>query len=303
MCGTYGATQVISSSYAWSEAQFSSEPDPSNPSAHWVESFYYLDRQCMEYMKLGLMGSTLLFASGDHGAAGNDGWCAAYDPAVDYDDFYYYLEDQAGYFTPLFPATCPYVTAVGATQLSDGATLPEVAGQWTGESGEAVGSSGGFSNVFPMPAYQADAVGAYWNNGYAPNYGNGPWTNSNQNGYPMYNTSQTTRGIPDISANGVSWLVFEDGNGLGVYGTSLSTPLYGTLFTMINQQRALIGKGPVGFVNPVLYANADAFTDITEGCGGGCGTEGFCAEPGWDPITGLGTPKYEQLLAIYLALP
>jgi tripeptidyl-peptidase-1 len=61
----------------------------------------------------------------------------------------------------------------------------------------------------------------------------------------------------------------------------LSTPLMGSLFTLINQQRALAGKGSVGFVNPVLYANPGIFNDITSGCTGGCGTTGFCAVPGW----------------------
>jgi tripeptidyl-peptidase-1 len=77
----------------------------------------------------------------------------------------------------------------------------------------------------------------------------------------------------------------------------------GSLFTLINQERALVGKGPVGFVNPVLYANPGVFNDITSGCTGGCGTTGFCASPGWDPVTGLGTPNFPQLLQLFLSLP
>lgn len=63
------------------------------------------------------------------------------------------------------------------------------------------------------------------------------------------------------------------------------------------------GKGPVGFLNPVFYAHPEAFNDITEGGNPGCGTEGFAAQPGWDPVTGLGTPKYEKLREIFLGLP
>ena len=35
----------------------------------------------------------------------------------------------------------------------------------------------------------------------------------------------------------------------------------------------------------------------------GCGTDGFNATIGWDPVTGLGTPNYPKLLAAWLALP
>ena len=46
-----------------------------------------------------------------------------------------------------------------------------------------------------------------------------------------------------------------------------------------------------------------AFNDITSGSNPGCGTEGFYAQPGWDPVTGVGTPNFVKLLALYLALP
>jgi tripeptidyl-peptidase-1 len=54
-------------------------------------------------------------------------------------------------FTPQFPGTCPYITAVGGTQSID----PEIA--W-------VASSGGFSNYFTQPRYQARAVSNYLEN-------------------------------------------------------------------------------------------------------------------------------------------
>lgn len=34
----------------------------------------------------------------------------------------------------------------------------------------------------------------------------------------------------------------------------------------------------------------------------GCGTKGFSAVKGWDPVTGLGTPKFDDLLKIFLKL-
>lgn len=44
-------------------------------------------------------------------------------------------------------------------------------------------------------------------------------------------------------------------------------------------------------------------TDIKNGSNPGCGSSGFKAVPGWDPITGLGTPNYPKLLALFMSLP
>lgn len=44
----------------------------------------------------------------------------------------------------------------------------------------------------------------------------------------------------------------------------------------------------MGFVNPALYSHPEILNDITNGTNPGCGTPGFSAVPGWDPVTGLG---------------
>ncbi|MGZ3338071.1 MAG: peptidase S53, partial [Isosphaeraceae bacterium] len=46
-----------------------------------------------------------------------------------------------------------------------------------------------------------------------------------------------------------------------------------------------------GFLNPILYANPGALNDITEGSNGD-----YNAGPGWDPCTGLGSPKGAAIL-------
>lgn len=48
----------------------------------------------------------------------------------------------------------------------------------------------------------------------------------------------------------------------------------------LNEERFAIGKGPVGFVNPVLYTFPEVLNDITNGTNVGCGSEGFHAAPG-----------------------
>lgn len=71
----------------------------------------------------------------------------------------------------------------------------------------------------------------------------------------------------------------------------------------INEERLEAGKGPVGFVNPVLYAYPEVLNDITNGTTAGCGTWGFAAIPGWDPATGLGTPNYPKMKELFMSLP
>jgi len=112
-----------------------------------------------------------------------------------------------------------------------------------------------------------------------------------------------SRGIPDISANGVNYVIAIDGTFNYVYGTSASTPVVGSILTLINAARLDLGKGPIGFINPTLYANPGMFNDITSGGNQGCGTPGFTAVTGWDPVTGLGTPNFPKMLAVFLALP
>lgn len=144
-----------------------------------------------------------------------------------------------------------------------------------------------------------------------------------------YNNSGKSRGYPDISANGANYFVSIDGTWQLIYGTSASAPTVGSIFTLINEQRANAGKKSVGFINPVLYANSKALNDITSGynrkcyfhistfvgrCArkrskmlihrvAGCLTNGFQAVAGWDPVTGLGTPNYPKLLKVFMALP
>lgn len=71
----------------------------------------------------------------------------------------------------------------------------------------------------------------------------------------------------------------------------------------INEERIAAGKSPVGFVNPTFYANPGAFNDVVVGSNQGCGlTNAFYCAPGWDPPSGLGTPNYQKLKNIFMAM-
>ena len=230
-------------------------------------------------MKLGLSGTTVLYSSGDYGVAGTNGQCCKNARCANGT----YNSGSSGTFNPSFPATCPYVTSVGATQLNAGAsvTSPEQA------CVKVIYSSGGFSNVFPIPSYQSSAMKSFFAH-HKPNYSS-----------TLYNNSQSVRGYPDVSANGANYVVASEGGFSLVYGTSASTPTFGAVITLINEQRANKGKKSVGFINPTLYANPGMLNDITGGSNDGCGTSGFLAVPGWDPVTGLGTPNYERMLEVF----
>eukprot|EP01047_Picozoa_sp_COSAG01_P046637 COSAG01_NODE_4394_length_5070_cov_17.651177_5_plen_64_part_00 len=63
----------------------------------------------------------------------------------------------------------------------------------------------------------------------------------------------------------------------------------------------------MGFLNPFLYQNAGtAFTDVVTGDNrmdkrGERTLLGWNCTRGWDPVTGLGTPVFPQLLAAAMA--
>lgn len=89
-------------------------------------------------MKLGLQGTTLVISSGDDGVARRSGPC---------------LGPNKDIFTPDTAAACPYVTAVGSTEIPAGSELGTAEVATTSFS-----SGGGFSNIWTTPAYQKDTV-------------------------------------------------------------------------------------------------------------------------------------------------
>ncbi|KAH9921038.1 family S53 protease-like protein [Fomitopsis serialis] len=170
-------------------------------------------------------------------------------------------------FVPTFPSGCPYVTSVGATT----GTSPETAADF---------SSGGFSNVYPTPSFQSSDVSAFIS-GLGTTYSG------------LYNASG--RGFPDVSTQGENFLIGYDGDIYTVDGTSCSSPTFASVVALLNDELLSAGKSRLGWLNPWLYENADAFNDVTSGDNPGCSTNGFTATTGWDPVTGLGTPNYSAL--------
>ncbi|KAJ7482844.1 family S53 protease [Mycena galericulata] len=205
---------------------------------------------CNAYMAFGARGTSVLFASGDGGVEGGQSQsCTKYQAA--------------------FPADCPFLTAVGSVH----GTAPETASTF---------SSGGFSNYFSTPSYQADAVSAFLTAQGTTNKG-------------LFNASG--RGYPDVSAQGENVDIVSGGTTEGVDGTSCSSPIFASVIALINDQLAAAGNPPLGFLNPWLYANPSMLNDVTTGSNPGCGAKGFTARAGWDPVTGLGTPNFAKMKA------
>ena len=97
--------------------------------------------------------------------------------------------------------------------------------------------------------------------------------------------------MPDVAGDAdpaTGYTVAIDGEETTVGGTSAVAPLWAALIALINQSLG----AKVGFVNAALYATPAALTDITSG-----NNNGYSAGPGWDPVTGLGTPKGEAVLS------
>ena len=263
----------------------------------------YISTFDQEAIKLGMRGVTLVVASGDDGVGS-------------------FLVRSGTLFCgyiPSFPATSPYVTAVGGTQGIEKAggavysrhlqeeaancvpnvSMPELytsdqPGGRFNSTGAGIVSGGGFSMSTSAPDFQKQAISDYF---YNLGILNMPWL-----GYSL-----TGRGYPDISLASASYIVSIGGEFYPVSGTSASAPAFGGMVSLINSDRMKAGKGPIGYLNPVIYEYSRMFArDVVAGdnnCAAGdctlCCGQGFQATPGWDPVTGFGTidfPSFKEVL-------
>jgi xanthomonalisin len=172
-----------------------------------------------------------------------------------------------------FPGVDPYITQVGGTDL----TTTGGGGAWSAETAWPQ-SGGGYVSGTPIPSWQ-QLPGVI---------------NSSNLG------SSTLRNAPDVAAeaNFDNPTVVNGSFVTGYGGTSFATPRWAGFLALVNQQSVANGKGTVGFINPALYnlgisaSYSGAFHDITSGSNPpstGDGS-GFNAVPGYDLVTGWGSP-------------
>jgi tripeptidyl-peptidase-1 len=192
-----------------------------------------------------------------------------------------------GKLYPSWPASSEFVTSVGATRFVDQTPGEEMAS-------DQFGSGGGFCSFISRG-------NATWQEKAVTNYLNSDVKLPKASSY-----TATGRATPDVSGLGEGYQVETGPGGIqSVGGTSASTPMFAGLVGLINDARLQKGMPAMGFMNPFIYKNADAFTDVTKGTNGidrgGEKCPGFPAAPGWDPATGLGTPIFSKLLAAAMA--
>ncbi len=167
-----------------------------------------------------------------------------------------------------WPASSPNVLAVGGTQL----TLTS-SGAWSAETGWS-GSGGGPSAYENQPTYQKGTV-----------------------------TSTTMRANPDVAYNAspsTGYAVYDSvpysGTTYGwlqVGGTSAGAPQWSALLAIADEGRVAARQAPLNSTNPqqvmdILYQNPGDFHDITSGTS--TGSPNYTAGPGYDYVTGLGSP-------------
>jgi len=223
-------------------------------------SISYTQRINVEFMKFGILGYTLIFASGDDGVGCNG-------PGTRQE--------------PNFPASSPYVTAVGGVVLGGINPLQIFSDEI---------SSGGFSNYFSTGAFQSATITNYFA------------TATDLPPASYYNRSG--RGYPDVASFSENVVIVFQGGQTYVGGTSCASPVFSAIISLINDQRLSAGKVPLGYLNPIIYTIAprypDAFYDVTQGQANSDGQcQGFAPKVGWDPITGWGVPNFNRL-AVYL---
>ncbi len=187
-----------------------------------------------------------------------------------------------------FPASSPYVLAIGGTAIpAKNAPLPDIV--WFEGSGmrddnvfNSGSTGGGVSSVFPVPDWQRSVAIGSVNPG-----------------------AIAGRVVPDIALNadwGISpYLLVMDGQAFPNGGTSAASPLAAAMFALINENRGAAGN--VGYITPFFYAVAAGGTvgsvacdDVAAGSNATSQAGGYKAGPGFDAVSGWGTPDGTRLM-------
>jgi subtilase family serine protease len=100
-----------------------------------------------------------------------------------------------------------------------------------------------------------------------------------------------------VSAQAAGGNIILNGSLQNWFGTSQAAPLWAGFMALVNEQAANFGVASVGFANPALYvlqsdnSFGPSFHDVVSGCNPNHANNQYCAGPGYDLVTGLGSPQ------------
>lgn len=246
---------VLSCSWGWPEL-FSPSAAPGIP-FEWDQQT--ITAVSESFSEAAMQGITVFASSGDKGS--DDG-----------------VGDGAAHVQ--YPASDPWVTACGGTEITGTSPLQE--GTWSA-------TGGGISDAIGVPTWQAGIV---------PNSVNPPGTRQGR-GVPDVAGYASPGYVLQIYGQPTTKVSYEDGTIVGPFGgTSAVPPLYAALIACINAQ---LGYN-VGYLNPTLYTigqtpGQTVIRDIQDGVSNAFnGAPGYTAGPGWDACTGWGVINGSALL-------
>jgi subtilase family serine protease len=155
-----------------------------------------------------------------------------------------------------FPASSPWVTAVGGTNFALSAQNT-IVGQvvWNDSPDAVVSGGGGVSGLFTRPSYQSGLAAA--KRRVVPD------VSMLADPYPGYEIYCSIKTVCVKSPHDDVWTQ--------VGGTSASAPLLAGGLALVDQQLRKVGRQNVGLANPLLYkiarlpAHAGVFSDVVDG--------------------------------------
>ncbi len=222
------------------------------------------------FQQMAAQGQAVFAASGDAGSADCDTSPGTTSSALAVDD----------------PASQPYVTGVGGTNLQT-ATGPESTWNQGLQGSSLSAGGGGISARWQMPSWQtALAV-----------------TSGNTAAMCSAPAGSLCREVPDVSASAQpsdGYRIFVAGAWHTFGGTSAAAPTWAAFVALADSTSTCVGHR-TGFLNPALYQVSAAwpadFHDVTAGNNDAVGTNGgkYAAGTGYDMATGLGTPVAASL--------